>query len=120
MKDDEMLDNETIIKNATITYTKWDRERGLTHWIGLEGAGWGCAFGGYNLCGDACYEWLMQIMDVLDTWEIDEKKLIGTNVRARFSGHGGLGSRIEAIGHIIQDKWFCPEEFFDAEREKRR
>lgn len=107
---------DNTIKNATITAITWNKERGLTQYIALEGDGWGCSFGGYYLGGDACYDWIMQIMDVLELWEFCDKTLIGRNVRVRFSDHGRPGSTIEAIGHIIEDKWFCPKEFFDTKR----
>jgi len=101
----------TII-NAKITSTRWDRERGLTHWISVEGDGWGCSFGGYHLKDAACYEWVMALMDALDLYEFDEKKLIGQIVRVELEGDGCAGFQILAIGHPIKDKWLRPKEIF--------
>ena len=97
------------IKNARITDAQWDRERWLTHWIFLEGDGWGCGFGGYGLGGEACYDWITQIMIVLDLWNFKESELIGRIVRAKVEGIGG---KTVAIGHPIKEQWFEPQEFF--------
>lgn len=97
------------ILNAVIKSVKWDRERGLTQWIMVEGDGWGCGFGGYHLGGEACYEWIIALMDALDIYEFDDKALVGKVIRVKSEG---LGGGIIALGHPIKDKWICPKELF--------
>jgi hypothetical protein len=101
--------HEPEIENAKITAVKWDSESVLSHWIIVEGDGWGCGFGGYCLKGEACYDWITEVMRVLEISDFGEKAMIGKIVRAK---HAGLGGGIIAIGHPIKDLWFEPGEFF--------
>jgi hypothetical protein len=102
-----MKEIETV--NATISRLWWEREHCLSHWIMLEGDGWGCGFGGYFLKGEACFDWIEQVMETLDLYEFDDSKLIGMVIRAKTEGIGG---GVIAIGHPIKNKWFEPREFF--------
>lgn len=46
------------------------------------------------------------LMSILETLEVDSwEKLPGTFCRAKADG-----GKVYAIGHIIKDQWFCPEE----------
>jgi hypothetical protein len=113
--------------NAKITNVSLSmRDHGcLTFNITLDGDGIGCVFGGYVLGhgyvgakefkGSAAgMECLMHIMDTLevDRWE----DLKGQYVRVR---DGSWGSSVTCIGHIIKDKWFDIEEFFEEEKKKQ-
>jgi len=40
----------------------------------------------------------------------DIKHLPGKTIRTKTDGEGHIGSVILAIGHIINEDWFCPKE----------
>ena len=106
------------ILNAKITKTSLGKEDHgiLTAYVYLEGAGWGCGFGGYafdewdkveqrrkpNAYGLAFILRVMEIADV-ESWE----KLPGTFIRVDTEGWGG---KIVRIGHLMKDEWFDPKE----------
>jgi hypothetical protein len=99
--------NEEIL-NAKITGITWDRERGMTQYIKLQGHGWGIAMGGYALTGAAMYDWMKALMDTFDLWEeFSEKDLIGRVVRVKMRDRS-----VYAIGDAIEDRWMCPKELF--------
>lgn len=90
-------------QNATITGTMLGFEdHGIfTSSISLNFGGTTQGFGGYSLHhGNSAALFIEGVLNTLklDAWE----KLIGTNVRAR----RGATGRLEAIGHIIEDRWF--------------
>lgn len=95
-------------KNAVITSIKWDRSNGLTQWLSLAGDGWDARIGGYNLSGVACGRWMEALLEVLELWFVEEKSLVGRNVRVIT----GTNGRVMAIGHIIKDLWFWPDDKF--------
>lgn len=97
---------ETEILNATITNSFWESERGFTHYLLVEGDGWGGGFGGYSLKGNSCYLWITEIMKTLES-KFSDKDLIGKVIRVK-TNH----STILAIGHPIKDLWFEPAIFF--------
>jgi len=97
------------IENVIITSMRWDNDHGLSHWIFVAGDTWGCGFGGYNLMGEAAYDWISQIMKTLEISELSDEKVIGKIVRVKT---GGVGTQITAIGHPIKEIWFEPAEFF--------
>ena len=112
------------IKNAIIKSVSIDTgDRGLlTAWLHLDYGGSGQGFGGYTLYlpkdykhftekGDFAGHFIfrsMQIADV-DQW----KNIVGKTVRARIDD--GLCT---AIGHIVNDDWFCPGDDFKRMSEK--
>lgn len=111
-----------IIENAKITGTKLGREDHgiMTAWIFVEGAGWGCGFGGYALdeydkekkervCTASGFEAINQILKTLeiDNWE----DLKGQFIRVETNGKL-CGGKLINIGHLMKDKWFSFEEFF--------
>lgn len=100
------MNNEIL--NAEITYVKWNRERGLTQWIGVSAEGWGCALGGYHLSEDCAYKWIMKLMDIFDLCEFCEKDIVGKIVRCKIENN-----RIIAIGHPFKNIWLDPKELFD-------
>ena len=103
------------ILNAKITKVVWERERVLTQYIYVEGNGWVSCFGGYDLRGEACSRWLENLMETLGLTSFSDQNLVGLNVRVGFGGDGGIGSPIEAIGHIINDRWFNAKILFSCE-----
>lgn len=95
----------------------------LTLSLVLEGAGWGCAYGGYVLGhgylgaeefkGSAKgMESIMRIMDVVGVEKFIDLK--GKIVRVAARGWGGS---IKIIGNVISDKWFDIESFFETDKE---
>lgn len=117
---------EKEIFNARIT----DTRLGYNDWnyltlslytdseYGVCGFG-GCTFGGRgeNSDTDAEYinfEWTSElIMKILDTvgankWEDIKGKLI----RIRTNGKTGCAGGIEAIGNILENKWFSIQDFY--------
>ena len=103
------------IENGRITATRLGEDHGcLTAYITVEGAGWGCSFGGYVLDhwfgqhnptrGTGAIVELLKALD-LESWE----SLTGTYVRVKTEGFGGS---ILAIGHIYNDQWFSFAEYF--------
>lgn len=90
----------------------------LSCWLYLEQPGCGQGFGGYRLDGPgkkdhaACGFWVRRILETVgvEKWEELKGKYI------RVEGHQG---GIEAIGHLLEDKWFRPrEELQKQEREE--
>lgn len=77
----------------------------LTFYLYLEGAGWGCGFGGLRSDGQGLGAALKAIFAVLgvDSWE----KVAGQLVRAKTEGPGG---KVRAIGHIVENRWVTIEE----------
>ena len=109
------------IQNAKIVNTSLGVEdHGIfTCCLTLEGAGWGCGFGGYALdtwdgtkrerVGTAIgFNAIIKLMKTLDVENWEELK--GKLVRVETEGWGG---RITKIGHIIKNQWFSFEEFFE-------
>lgn len=97
------------VENGIITAVRWNRERGLTQYITVEGDHWGCSIGGYGLNGVACAEWISALMDVLDVSDFRESEIIGRVVRVK---HEGPGRALVAIGHPVKDKWLEPKVLF--------
>ncbi len=101
-----------IIKSATITN---DDHGVLSAWLMLDYGGAGQGFGGYSLylpksfthhkMSSPAGHFIWRCMEVADVtaWE----KLPGKTIRVRATRGG-----IEAIGHIVKDDWFCPDEDF--------
>ena len=92
--------------NATIksTHLGYEDHRIPTAYVNLEGPGWAQSLGGYNLRSWGI-RFITRIIDVLGVknWEA----VAGTVCRIRRSD---TRNRIAAIGHIVEDRWFCPED----------
>lgn len=111
--------DKTEILNAKITSTKLDEEHGcLTADLLVEGEGWGCTFGGY--CLD---HWFAEtgehhssdgygaIIELMKTLEVESwEELKNKYVRVEIEGWGG---KILRIGHLMKDKWFSFQDYFD-------
>lgn len=109
------------VTNAKIESVKIDNENHgcLTAWLFLRWGCSGCGFGGYKLghadkpnaaakAGQPDYmaEFVRGCLNVVyddgfGTWD----GLVGQPVRIL---HEGLGGGVVAIGHLFDDKWFCP------------
>jgi hypothetical protein len=88
----------------------------------VEGAGWGCVFGGYSL-GHAYLgakefsgsgpgmESVARIMDTVGVAKLSDLK--GRYIRAAVTGD----RKLKIIGNIINDKWFDIELFFKDAQE---
>ena len=116
------MKEELEICNAKITKVSLSMaDHGcLTFYIGLNGGGWCCNFGGYCIGhgylgaesfqgSDAGLEVLMRIMDTVgvECWE----DLKGQYCRVKTEGWGG---KILSIGNILKDKWFDIKEFYNT------
>ena len=116
------MTEELEIKNAKITKVSLSMaDHGcLTFYIGLNGGGWCCNFGGYCIGhgylgaesfqgSEAGLEVLMRIMDTIgvECWE----DLKGQYCRVKTEGWGG---KILSIGNILKDKWFDIKEFYNT------
>lgn len=108
------------IKNAQITGTMLGREdHGIfTFMIFVKCEGWQCGIGGYALdyydkeTGKRVYstkslEAVSKILDVVDVgrWE----DLNGKYIRIK---DNSLGSTIDEIGNLMEEKWFNLRDFF--------
>lgn len=112
-----MIEKNAIIDSAILD----DGERGLlTSWLQLDYGGSGQGFGGYALYLPSDYKnhkaqvnyaghWIYRCMQIagVNSWE----KMKGRTIRVRLTSDG-LDGKIIAIGHIIKDEWFNPEEEF--------
>ena len=116
----------TQIVNAKITGTKLGEEYGcLTAYITVEGAGWGCSFGGY--CLDHWFadtgehdstDGYGAIIELMKTLEVESwEELKGKYVRVESEGWGG---RVTKIGHLIKDQWFSFKEYFETAKSKNK
>jgi hypothetical protein len=110
------MKDDIEIKNAVITSARFDTERGLSAWIMLDYGVGGQGFGGWllyapkgwkahNSPGDLCGHFIWRVMEVAEVSEWSH--LRGKTVRAK-----AKGGRVQAIGHIVKDDWFDPEEEF--------
>lgn len=108
------------IENAKITSANLSMaDHGvITLSLILEGAGWGCVYGGYVLGkgylgadefeGSAKgMESIMRIMDVVGVEKFNDLK--GKIIRVAIKG---WGDSVKIIGNVISDKWFDIESFF--------
>lgn len=109
------------IENAKITNTRISMgvHGCLTFYLTLEGAGWGCGYGGY--CIGKGYldaeefttgsgNGLVAMMKIMDTVGVEHwEDLKGKYIRCKTDGWGGT---IDEIGNLIENKWFNIREFF--------
>lgn len=109
------------IKNAQITSTMLGREDHgiMTFMIFVEFGSYGQGIGGYAIDSYDCVakkrvftarglEAISKILDVVgvDKWEDLKGKYI------RIKDKGSIGSTIDEIGNLMEDKWFNLREFF--------
>lgn len=116
-----MADMES--KNAVIKSARIDTgDRGLlTAWLDLDYGGSGQGFGGYALYLPKSFShhamlshaghFLFRVMEIagVDRWD----QLAGKTIRVRARRTG-----VEAIGHIVNDDWFCPRDDFSTPSDK--
>lgn len=118
------------IKNAKIESTMlgFEGHGFLTYWLYLDYGGSGQGFGGFvfpvldedgkvkkqdkklyeklSIYGTETIKRILQIVGV-EKWE----ELSGKHIRVKLNDEPkGFGYGIEAIGNIIEDKWFSPNE----------
>lgn len=80
----------------------------LTLDLTLEGDGWGVGFGGYRMDGPRGMDCLKELLETLEVGKYEDLK--GMYVRMISEGVGG---RCLAIGHLLKDRWFSFEQFFN-------
>ena len=110
-----------MVKNAQITKTSLGKEDHgiMTCWLHLTYGAAGQGFGGYYLGSYGKrpnkktgygIEAISRIIDVVGVANWEDLK--GKYIRVRFTDKpSGFGHEIDAIGHIIEDKWFSFKEF---------
>lgn len=59
--------------------------------------------------GDYAFWWIKRVFDIVDVESFDELK--GKPLRIEIDDNDS----ISAIGHIINDDWFCPKKDFEEE-----
>ena len=93
----------------------------------LQGAGWGCVYGGYCLGkmypdsyekdtyeGSAAgMEAIMRIMDVVGVSKLEDMK--GKYIRVATKG---WGSSVKIIGNIIKNRWFDYDSYFKDKKKE--
>lgn len=104
-----------VIKNATITS---DDHGLLSAWVHLDYGGSGQGFGGYCLYLPKHFKhhqmlshaghFIWRVMEVAGVTEWS--RLAGKCVRVKAT-HSG----VDAIGHIVNDDWFCPKQDFSED-----
>lgn len=110
-----MRETETknaVIESATITS---DDHGLLSAWLHLDYGSSGQGFGGYSLYLPKSFKhhklesvaghFIWRVMEVAGVTRWSDLKGKTIRVRAHLAG-------VEAIGHIVKDDWFCPEEDF--------
>ena len=122
----QLLGSGYEIRNAKITSVDLDmRDNGcMTLLLVIEGAGWGCCYGGrvlgkgYVGANPEFFEatgkgmiYIMRIMDMLKCDRFNDME--GKYIRVATKG---FGSTVNIIGNIINDKWFDAESFFQKEK----
>ena len=104
------------IKNAIIESVKISTEDGILQcWLMLDYGGCGQGFGGYALYLPKSYKhhninsvaghFIWRCMEIAGVYDFNAMKGKAIRVKADYNG-------VEAIGHIINDDWFCPKEDF--------
>lgn len=124
-KEEKLIEAGYEIKNARITSADLDmRDNGcMTLSLVVEGAGWGCCYGGrvlgkgyvgadpefFKATGDGMI-YIMRIMDTLECERFSDIK--GKYVRVAIKS---FFDSVNIIGNIVKDKWFDGESFFPEE-----
>lgn len=115
---------EYAVSNARIESVSISNEDHgcLTAWVNLRWSSSGCGFGGFKL-GNAgggnldekgfCAEFINRCIRVgigeYGKWE----DLEGKPVRIL---HEGWGGKVVAVGHYLDDEWFCPRQEWRKEK----
>ena len=116
------------IVNARITDTKlgYQDHNIFTCELCLQGDGWGCWYGGYALDNYskelnkriATKQGFQAIIELMETLEVRSwEDLKGQYIRIESQGWGGRATK---IGHLIKDKWFSFEDFFEKQKENNQ
>ena len=107
-----------IIDSATLMFEYDNRFLCLSLWLKTQHNM--RKFGGVNLgsrfqkefnrnAGDYAFWWIKRVFDIVDVESFDELK--GKPLRIEIDDNND----ISAIGHIINDDWFCPKKDFGEE-----
>lgn len=107
-----------IIDGATLRFEYDNRFLCLSLWLKTQHNM--RKFGGVNLgnrfqkefnrnAGDYAFWWIKRVFDIADVEDLDDLK--GKTLRIEINDNDD----ISAIGHIINDDWFCPKKDFGEE-----
>lgn len=105
-----------VIKNAMISSVDFNTERGFTIFVNLDYGDGGQSFGGHALYNDEKWRtqsnyvgrFIKRLFDIAGTNSWDS--FSGQTVRVKLPE--GESGTIRALGHIIKDDWFDPQEEF--------
>lgn len=108
----KMKQINAIIQEAELVFEYDNRFLCLNLWLRANNYNW--KFGGINLGnrfkkkfdprgGEHAFWWIKRVFDVADVESMSE--LAGKAVRLRINDD----NKIEAIGHIVKEDWFCPD-----------
>ena len=105
-----------MIGNVRVTIEEYNA---LTVWVVLDYGGSGQQFGGYCLYngkdwmekGNYAGHFLWRLMEVAGVKNLNEVE--GKTVRVR-----ATQTKVHAIGHILKDDWFDPDEEFEKLTQK--
>jgi hypothetical protein len=107
-----MGEKNAVIISATIN----NEDHGLlSAWVHLNYGGSGQGFGGYNLYApksqgegpNLCGLFIWRVLEVVGVGKWEDLK--GKTIRVSATNGG-----VDAIGHIVEDKWFWPKKEFEA------
>lgn len=120
----KLIEEGYDIRNAQIKGAELTMENHgcISFDVVVEGAGWGCVFGGYSLghgyLGAKEFsgygpgmESIARIMDTVGVTKLSD--LEGIYIRTAVTGD----RRLKIIGNIINDKWFDIKSFFEDAQE---
>lgn len=110
------MDDDLVTQNAVIEAVTLNRCEGfLTAVLTLDYGGSGQGFGTYVLCcpkpmtphriESVAGHFICRVLEVAGVMRWEDLKGKAVRVRQRRAG-------VEAIGHIIDDDWFCPKRDF--------
>ncbi len=102
-----MEERNALIKHADIAI------EGHGIWTSFLQMEWGAAttqgYGGFDLRGEAMFQWVSEVCRIagVDNWG----KVAGNHVRIRHTH-----ARIEAIGHLTEERWLDFHAFLERSR----
>lgn len=108
-----------IVDSVTLSFEYDGRFLCLSLWLKTQGQV--RKFGGVNLgsrfqkefnrnAGDYAFWWIKRVFDIVNVESFDNLK--GKPIRIEIDDN----DFISAIGHIINDDWFCPKKDFGEEK----
>ena len=100
--------SEFTTKNAVIKKVRFCLERGFTIIVDLDYGSAGQGFGGYALYNESdtknyCGLFIKRLFDITGVDDLSRMKGVAVRVKSSLS-------EVRAIGHVVNDDWFCPKD----------